>query len=101
MSNKFTITLSVVGRELKLVIPRDELYEERVRKSVSIINELTERYRNHSSDDLIIDQDFLSMAAVHIAMLYLNEMGNKDASPAFDVIKELNEQLERYLNKKE
>ncbi len=95
MDSKFHIKLQIVGRYYPLVIDRKD--EERFRKAAKLINEKVAQYKQRYKDKDI--QDFLSMAALQFVLKDLELENRGDETPLVSVLKELNEEIEEFLEK--
>lgn len=94
MDRKLSINVNVAGRNYSLTIAMEE--EENIRKAAAVINEKVQQYRRRFSDK--DTQDFLVMSSLQFVIKLIESEKNKDIEPLIDEIKDLNEELDNYIN---
>lgn len=95
MDGKFHIKLQIVGRYYPLVIERKD--EEKFRKAAKLINEKVAQYKQRYRDKDL--QDFLSMAALQFVLKEIELEEKGDETPLISAVKDLNDELEEFLEK--
>ena len=94
--NKEQMKISVLvnGKRYPLTIQRKE--EEFIRRAASRINELITRYKQRFSNDKT--DDYLSMAALQLATELVKLENQKDVSPVFDLLTDIEQELDNSLS---
>lgn len=94
--NKEQMKISVLvgGKRYGLTIQREE--EEFIRKAASRINELITKYKKRFSNDKT--DDYLSMAALQLATELVKLENQKDVSPVFDLLTDIEQELDNSLS---
>lgn len=97
MDDKLSIKVNIAERYYPLKIDRDD--EEKIRRAAKQINEKVLQYKQKYTDK--DTQDFLAMAALQFVIQNIESEVKDDSSPLEESLKELNDELGSYLNKKE
>ncbi len=97
MDDKLSIKVNIAERYYPLKIDRDD--EEKIRKAARLINEKVLQYKQRYVDK--DTQDFLAMASLQFVIQNIENEDKTDSSPFEESLKELNDELGSYLNKKE
>lgn len=94
--NKEQMKISVLigGKRYGLTILRHE--EEFIRRAASRINELITKYKQRFSNDKT--DDYLSMAALQLATELVKLENQKDISPVFDLLTDIEKDLDNSLS---
>ncbi len=93
MDDKLSIKVNVADRYYPLKIERKD--EEEIRRAARLINEKVLQYKQRYAEK--DTQDFLAMAALQFVIKLLEFEKKTDVSPVIDSIKELNQELDAYL----
>ncbi len=93
MDDKLSIKVNVADRYYPLKIERKD--EEEIRRAARLINEKVLQYKQRYAEK--DTQDFLAMAALQFVIKLLEFEKKTDVSPVVDSIKELNQELDAYL----
>ncbi|MDP4184630.1 MAG: cell division protein ZapA [Bacteroidota bacterium] len=97
MENKLSIHVTIAERQYPLKIDRSD--EERIRKAAKTINDKVSQYKQrYSTKDA---QDFLAMTALQIAIQNFEIAENTDTQPIVDELKQLNDEIDHFLNEQE
>lgn len=95
MDERLSIRVSIADRFYPLrVDPGDE---ERIRRAAKLINEKVLQYKNRYADK--DPQDFLAMASLQFVIKLLQQEESTDINPILDDVRDINEELEAFLNK--
>ena len=94
MSWNHTIKVNIAERYYPLKIDKEE-DEERIRKAARLINDRLFQYKQRYSDKDV--QDFLAMAALQFAVKLIGLETKVHSTDLSDKLKQLNEQLDRFL----
>lgn len=97
MDEKLSIKVNIAERYYPLKIDRRD--EEKIRKAAKLINEKVLQYKQRYVDK--DTQDFLAMASLQFVIQNIENEEKIDTSPLEESLKELNDELGSYLNKKE
>ena len=97
MDDKLSIKVNIAERYYPLKIDRDD--EEKIRRAARLINEKVLQYKQRYVDK--DTQDFLAMASLQFVIQNIENEDKTDSSPFEESLKELNDELGSYLNKKE
>lgn len=97
MDDKLSIRVNIADRYYPLKIDREE--EERIRKAARLINERVLQYKQKYADKDVFD--FLAMTALQLVTKMVEYEEKQDVVPIIESIKELNEELEEYINEEE
>ncbi|MCP9612698.1 cell division protein ZapA [Coprobacter tertius] len=96
MNDKFTINLKIAGSSYPLIINRSD--EELIRKAAKLIDVKLANYSERlGADKKKTLQDFLCMTALELSYAYLKIKESRDVDVLSQTIRELDEELERYL----
>lgn len=96
MEEKLSIRVNVADRYYPLKIDRRD--EEKIRKAAKMINEKVLQYKQRYTDK--DTQDFLAMAALQYVIKVIESEYNLEAPDVIEGIKDLNNELERFLKDK-
>lgn len=97
MDDKLSIKVNIAERYYPLKIDRKD--EEKIRRAARLINEKVLQYKQRYVDK--DTQDFVAMAALQFVIQNIENEEKADSSPLEESLKELNDELGSYLNKKE
>lgn len=97
MDEKLSIRVNIADRYYPLKISREE--EERIRKAARLINERVLQYKQRYADK--DNLDFLAMTALQLVTRMVELEEKQDVIPLVESLKELNEELEEYINEEE
>lgn len=95
MENKLSIRVNVADRYYPLKIDRRD--EERIRKAAKLINEKVLQYKKRYKDKDI--QDFLAMASLQYVIKLLEQDNKEEESVVLEEIKEINEELDKFIER--
>ncbi len=95
MEEKLSINIKIADRFYPLKIDRKE--EEKIRKSVKMINEKISQYMQKYSDKDTFD--FLAMAALQFASKYIESDSESNYDFVKEEIRQVNRELEAYIEK--
>ncbi len=95
MEEKLSIKVNIAERYYPLRIDRED--EEKIRKAARLINEKILQYKQKYTDK--DTQDFIAMAALQFVILNLEMEKKADSSPFEESLREVNDELESFLNK--
>jgi len=95
MEDKLSIKVNVADRYYPLKIVRED--EEKIRKAAKLINEKVLQYKQRYLDKDV--QDFMAMAALQFVTRLMECEGQYNMSPLVESIREINEELNEYLNR--
>ena len=94
--NLLTITVSVAERNYPLRIERKD--EEEVRKAVKLLNDTILAFKNKYPENAKISTlDYVSMAAVQIAVEFMHLEAQKDIDVLAGELKDIDKELEDLL----
>ncbi len=96
MDDKLSIRVNVAERFYPLKISRTD--EEKIRKAARLINEKVLQYKQRYTDKDL--QDFLAMAALQFVIKLIESEEKKDGMPFMEQIKDLEQELEDYIQNK-
>ena len=99
MNEELTITLHLVGRVLRLTIPRAE--EEKYRKAAVKINSLFLQYKGKLAKADLDNELLLLMLACHLAVETYDAAHDVDLLPYVNEVTRVSEYLKDYLAKVE
>lgn len=94
MNETFLIHIEIAGRRYPITIQRDK--EESMRASAKQINQKVLQYQSKYGTQLDT-QDMLAMIALQLSVENLAWEDKHDTSPFEDKIRELNDELDKYL----
>jgi cell division protein ZapA len=100
MPDEFQIQLKIADKYYPLECKRSE--EGIIRKAASNVNNKLRKYEAAYLDANFEPKDLLALVAFHISLDNLTAKRNEDITPLFDIIGQLNKELETCLqeNKK-
>ncbi len=93
-SDKLSIRVNIADRYYPLKVDRDD--EEKIRRAARMINEKIIQYKQRYRDKDI--QDFMAMAALQFVTKVIESEEKTDISPLVDNIKELDDELGKFLD---
>ncbi|MCC8089235.1 MAG: cell division protein ZapA [Rikenellaceae bacterium] len=96
MTDKIRIVLKIAGREYPLTVERKD--EEKYRKAAKNVNELVTLYSKSYSADF---ENYLAMTSLQLALANIKYEGSGEMSPVTEELKELEQELEDLINKKQ
>ena len=96
MDDKLSIRVNVAERFYPLKINRAD--EEKIRKAARLINEKVLQYKQRYTDKDL--QDFLAMAALQFVIRLIESEENNDFMPLHEELRDLNRELEDYLERR-
>ncbi len=95
MDERLSIRVNIADRFYPLKVdPGDE---ERIRKAAKLINEKVLQYKNRYADK--DSRDFLAMALLQFVIKLLQQEEVTDVNPILDHVRDINDELEAFLNK--
>lgn len=94
MNETFLIHIEIAGRRYPITIQRDK--EEEMRAAAKQINQKILQYQSKYGTQLDT-QDMLAMVALQLSVENLIWEDKHDTSPFEDKIRELNDELDKYL----
>ena len=94
MNETFLIHIEIAGRRYPITIQRDK--EEEMRAAAIQINQKILQYQSKYGTQLDT-QDMLAMVALQLSVENLTWEDKHDTSPFEDKIRELNDELDKYL----
>ena len=94
MNETFLIHIEIAGRRYPITIQRDK--EESMRAAAKQINQKVLQYQSKYGTQLDT-QDMLAMIALQLSVENLAWEDKHDTSPFEDTIRELNDELDKYL----
>lgn len=97
MDDTLSIRVNIADRFYPLKIRKNE--EEKIRKAAKLINERVLQYKQKYADKDVID--FMAMTALQLVTKLVELEEKQDVLPIIESIKELNEELEVYINEEE
>jgi len=95
MNDNFRIQLRIAGKQYPLKCKRDE--EKFFRSAASLINDKLLQYGNKYQRAPVDDKDLVVMAACDIVAFQKWLLDQQDETPADEKIKELNAELEKFI----
>lgn len=94
MDDKFKIRVEIADKPYRMTIPREE--EEKVRKAAKAINEKIAQLKKQYDATAF---DYLAMAALQIAIRFVDSEMNDDMAVARKSLEDLDRQLDEYISK--
>lgn len=95
MEEKLSIKVNIAERYYPLRIDRED--EEKIRKAARLINEKILQYKQKYTDK--DTQDFIAMAALQFVIMNQEMEKKADSLPFEESLREVNDELESFLNK--
>ncbi len=95
MNDTFRIQLKIADKQYPLKCKRSE--EKIFRSAANLINEKLIQYGNKYQSAPVEKKDFVIMAACDIAVSQMRLIDQQNETPAYDKIKELNAELEDFI----
>ena len=95
LSDNFKIQLRIADKQYPLICKRDD--EKIFRSAANLINDKLLQYGNKYQGAPINKQDLTIMVACDIAASQMKLLDQQNETPAYNKIKELNTELERFI----
>lgn len=92
---KFNIHLNVAGKYYPIRIMRKD--EAKFRQAAKLITDKVLKYRESYSEGE--ERDYIAMAAIHLVSELVELKDQKDINPVVEGLRDLNAELDNFLNK--